>query len=72
MEDAAPYRVDRIDADSPTSAPHPEEMKGSIRFEVGKASLTISGRATPAGLVCAGLLACAVLIPIARMVTGRR
>lgn len=72
MEELAPYKVDHIDADSPTAAPHPEEMKGTIRFEMGKASLTISGRATPAGLVCAGLLAAAVLIPIARMVVGRR
>jgi len=50
--------------DSSTAAPHPEEMKGSIRFAFGPwGSLTISGRATPAGLVCAALLACAVLVP---------
>lgn len=72
MEERVPRQVDPIDAESPTAAPHPEEMKGTIRIAVGKASLTISGRATPAGLICAALLTCAVLIPITRMLTSRR
>lgn len=72
MEDVAFYRIDRKDSKSPTVAPHPEETKGTVRFELGKASLTISRRATPAGLVCSGQLACAVLIPIARMAGTRR
>lgn len=64
--------LDPIDLDPASAAPHPEEMRGTIRFEAGNASLTISGRTTPAGLVCAGLMMLAVLVPITTALTRRR
>jgi hypothetical protein len=52
-------------AASSTAAPHPEEMKGTVTFSLGNlASVTATGRATPAGLICAAALACAILIPV--------
>jgi hypothetical protein len=61
---------ERVAAPS-TVAPHPEEMKGTVTFSLGNwASMTATGRATPAGLICAAALACAVLIPV--LMTGRR
>ena len=51
--------------DFPTAAPHPEEMKGTVTFSLGEwGSVTATARATPAGLVSAALLACALLIPL--------
>jgi len=53
-------------ADSPTAAPHPEEMKGTVKLTIGQwVSVTATGRATPAGFACAALLACALLVPLA-------
>lgn len=61
-----------VEMGSPTAAPHPEEMKGTVSLRLGNwLSLTVSGRATPAGLVCAALLAGAVTIPLARALRGR-
>jgi hypothetical protein len=52
--------------ESPTAAPHPEEMKGTVSLNIGKwVSVTATGRATPAGFAFAALLACAVLVPLA-------
>jgi len=63
--------VDSIGASS-TAAPHPEEMNGSITFRLGNlTSITIAGRATPAGLATAALLACAILVPLLRVVRAR-
>ena len=54
-----------------TAAPHPEEMKGTVTFNLGNwASITATGRATPAGLICAAVLASAVVIPV--LMTARR
>ena len=51
---------------SATAAPHPEEMKGTVTFSLGKfASVTATGRATPAGLISAAVLLLAVLLPAA-------
>jgi hypothetical protein len=62
---------DRV-AETPTAAPHPEEMKGTVTFSLGKlVSVTASGRATPAGLISAALLVIAVLVPISRALRRR-
>jgi hypothetical protein len=53
------------DLDTSTVAPHPEEMKGTVTFKLGNwASMTATGRATPAGLISAALVICAVLVPV--------
>jgi hypothetical protein len=59
---------------STTAAPHPEEMKGTVEFRLGRyASVTARGRATPAGLATAALLVATVLIPFAWLLRrGRR
>jgi hypothetical protein len=52
---------------------HPEEMKGTISFDLGKyGTVTATGRTTPAGLVGAAVLVSAFLIPLALMVRRRR
>jgi hypothetical protein len=59
--------------DSATAAPHPEEMKGTVHLNIGKwVSVTATGRATPAGFICAALLACSLLIPLAVGARRRR
>jgi hypothetical protein len=61
------------DLESVTAAPHPEEMKGTVTFRFGSlASITATGRATPAGLISAALLACAVLVPVLGVFRRRR
>jgi len=63
-------QADAAETLSVTAAPHPEEMKGTIRFAMGDlATLTVSGRATPAGLICAGLLICGVLLSLRKLVS---
>jgi hypothetical protein len=38
-----------------TAAPHPEGMKGAVEFRLGSyASVTATGRATPAGVMFTG------------------
>ncbi len=57
---------------SPTASPHPEEMKGTVEFKIGNlATITATGRTTPAGLTCAALLVAAVLFPLAMMIRRR-
>jgi hypothetical protein len=64
--------TEQVDLQSMTAAPHPEEMKGTVTFKLGNwASVTATGRATPAGLISAALLACAVLIPVLRVFRRR-
>ena len=61
--------------DQPTDAlpMHPEEMKGTVEFKLGKlATITATGRTTPAGLIGAAVLVSAVLIPLAMMIRRRR
>jgi hypothetical protein len=63
----------QADLDSVTAALHPEEMKGTVTFKLGNfASITATGRATPAGLISAALLVCAVLVPVLGVVRRRR
>ena len=65
-EHAAKPESEGTALDMSTAAPHPEEMKGTVALNIGKwVSVTATGRATPAGFVCAALLACAVLVPLA-------
>jgi hypothetical protein len=54
-----------------TSALHPEEMRGTVRFRIGK-SVTIdaTARATPAGLITLGLLVTAIAVPL--LIAGKR
>ena len=61
--------------DQPVDEPpaHPEEMKGTVEFKFGNlASITATGRTTPAGLIGAAVLVSAVLIPVAIMIRLRR
>jgi hypothetical protein len=48
-------------------------MKGTIAFKLGNlATVTATGRTTPAGLIGAAVLVSAVLIPLALMIRRRR
>ena len=70
---AATPTSDHDVTDGQTAAPHPEEMKGTVTFNLGRfATVTATGRATPAGLVAAALLAGAILIPLGWMIRRRR
>ena len=53
---------------------HPEEMKASVTLRVGHSvSLHMVARATPAGLVTAGLMVSGILLAVATLVwTVRR
>jgi hypothetical protein len=57
--------------DRSAAAPHPEEMRGTVRFRIGN-SVTIdaTARATPAGLITLGLLVTAIAIPL--LIVGKR
>ena len=62
-------------SDQATNAPstHPEEMKGTVELKLGNlATVTATGRTTPAGLIGAAVLVSAVLIPLAMMIRRRR
>ncbi len=51
--------------DAPTAAPHPEEMRATVRLRIGSSvSLDATARATPAGLIAVGLLVTAILAPL--------
>jgi hypothetical protein len=55
----------RSDPAPVTAAPHPEEMRASVDWQVGKLmSLRATARATPAGLAATALLLAAVLVPV--------
>lgn len=63
-----PDGADSAEMSSATAAPHPEEMKGTIRLAMGDfATRTMSGRATPAGLICAGIFLCGGLLSLATL-----
>jgi hypothetical protein len=57
------------DEEMPDDAPsHPEEMKGTVELRFGNlATMTATGRTTPAGLIGAAILVSALLIPLAIM-----
>jgi hypothetical protein len=51
--------------DSPTAAPHPEEMRATVHVSIGKwVSVSATARATPAGFVAIACLMSAILIPV--------
>ncbi len=51
--------------DPSTAAPHPEEMRATVRLRIGSSvSLDATARATPAGLIAVGLLVTAILAPL--------
>ncbi|HET6605721.1 MAG TPA: hypothetical protein VFG62_03580 [Rhodopila sp.] len=63
--------VDPETTDAPPS--HPEEMKGTVEINFGRlATMTATGRTTPAGLIGAALLVSSVLIPLVIMTRRRR
>jgi hypothetical protein len=54
-----------------TAAPHPEEMRGTVRLRIGKSvAIDATGRVTPAGLVTLGLLITAIAVPL--LIIGKR
>ncbi len=66
-----PHPDSGIVLDASTAAPHPEEMRATVRFRIGNSvSLDATARATPAGLIAVGLLITAIAVPL--LVAGRR
>jgi hypothetical protein len=62
-------------SDQATDKPptHPEEMKGTVEFKLGNlATVTATGRTTPAGLIGAAMLVSAGLISLAMTIRRRR
>ena len=52
---------------SPTPAPHPEEMRATINLSIGKrVSVNAALRATPADFIAIACVMSAILIPIMR------
>jgi hypothetical protein len=48
-----------------TAAPHPEEMRGTVRLQIGNwLSLDATARATPAGFIALGLFVTAIAVPL--------
>jgi hypothetical protein len=51
--------------DPPTAAPHPEEMRATMKLSIGKwVAVNATLRATPAGFIGVACLMSAILIPI--------
>jgi hypothetical protein len=60
-----------IALDASTAAPHPEEMRATVRLRIGNlASLDATARATPPGLIAVGLLIAAIALPL--LAVGKR
>lgn len=52
---------------------HPEEMRARVRLRVGKrASLQMTARTTPAGLITAGIMVSGILLAVATLVWSIR
>lgn len=72
MDVSPPENADGAEAPLGTAAAHPEEMKGTIRLTLREwATLTISGRTTPAGLLCAGVFVCGALFSLRKLLSRR-
>jgi hypothetical protein len=71
MELPTPNSAEGVETSSPTTAvPHPGEMIGTIRLAMRDfAKLTVSGRAMPAGFICARLLLCGGLFALRKVVS---
>jgi hypothetical protein len=66
-----PANEPRPDSAIATAAPHPEEMRATVRLRIGSSvSLDATARATPAGLIAVGLLAAAIAVPL--LILGKR
>ncbi|HEY1863842.1 MAG TPA: hypothetical protein VGG77_09165 [Roseiarcus sp.] len=66
-----PHPDSAIVLDASAAAPHPEEMRGTVRFRIGNwVSIDATARATPAGLITLGLLVTAIAAPL--LIAGRR
>lgn len=66
-----PHPDSAIVLDASTAAPHPEEMRATVRLRIGNlASLDATARATPAGLIAVGLLITAIAVPL--LAVGKR
>lgn len=66
-----------MDSELPATAPpaeitHPEEIKASVTFRLGPASVTAAARTTPAGLVATGILVSAILLSLVPLVRAAR
>jgi hypothetical protein len=60
-----------IVSDASTAAPHPEEMRATVRLRIGSSvSLDATARATPAGLIAVGLVITAIVVPL--LIVGKR
>lgn len=52
---------------------HPEEMRASVELRLGQNfALNAAGRLTPAGLICAGIAASAILLSAAALLRAMR
>ncbi|MBN8909425.1 MAG: hypothetical protein J0H14_22230 [Alphaproteobacteria bacterium] len=56
---------------SPSAAPHPEEMRVTVDLRIGSASFRATARTTPAGLAATALLVAAILVPSLWLLRGR-
>lgn len=66
-----PHPDSAIVLDASTPAPHPEEMRATVRLRIGNSvSLDATARATPAGLIAVGLLITAIAVPL--LAVGKR
>lgn len=67
-----PHPDSAIVLSSSAEAPHPEEMRATVRLRIGNlVSLDATARATPAGFIIAlGLLAAAIAVPL--LIVGKR
>jgi hypothetical protein len=60
-------------SDAVTAAPHPEEMRGTVRFRAGnRMTFDATGRTTPAGLMALALLVTAIAVPLLIATRRRR
>jgi hypothetical protein len=66
-----PHPDSAIVLSSSAEAPHPEEMRATVRLRIGNlVSLDATARATPAGVIALALLAAAIAVPL--LIVGKR
>jgi hypothetical protein len=61
-----------IEEQSAGALAHPEEIRASVAFRVGKISLTATLRMTPAGLVTTGIMVATIVLSVAGLVRAAR
>lgn len=58
-----------MDRDALASLAHPEELNAKVTITLGeKGSMVATARATPAGLISAGILVATILLSVAALV----